>query len=167
MHKIWCWQDIFVEDDRRDDANLILRLERQELFAVNVVEKLADKFSLTGEERAELLPSGKQTRFTNRVHWAKSYLKQAELVSSTRRGYFVITDKGRAALANTSIVINNAFLEQFPGYQDFKNRTRDADVGSTSSLLELQESVTQPATPDETLREAHRKITATGNPPGK
>lgn len=130
---------------------------------VNVVEKLADKFRLTGEERAELLPSGKQTRFTNRVHWAKSYLKQAGLVSSTRRGYFVITDNGRAALANTSNVINNIFLEQFPGYQDFKNRTREAEAGLTSSLLELSlsESLAEPSTPDETLREAHRKITAT------
>jgi restriction system protein len=128
---------------------------------LNVVEKLADKFRLTSEERAELLPSGKQTRFTNRVHWAKSYLKQAGLVSSTRRGYFVITDNGRAALANSSNVINNAFLEQFPGYQDFKNRTREAEAGLTSSLLELSESLAEPSTPDEALREAHRKITAT------
>ncbi|SFN43301.1 restriction system protein [Nitrosospira briensis] len=127
----------------------------------SVVEKLADRFKLTGEERAELLPSGKQTRFTNRVHWAKSYLKQAGLVSSTRRGYFVITDKGRAALANTSNVINNAFLEQFPDYQDFKNRAREADIDLTSPLAEISESLAEPSTPDETLREAHRKITAT------
>jgi restriction system protein len=73
----------------------------------------------------------------------------------------VITDNGRAALANTSNVINNAFLEQFPGYQDFKNRTREAEAGLTSSLLELSESLAEPSTPDETLREAHRKITAT------
>ncbi|MBA4144073.1 MAG: restriction endonuclease [Nitrosospira sp.] len=127
----------------------------------NVVEKLADKFRLTGEERAELLPSGKQTRFTNRVHWAKSYLKQAGLVSGTRRGYFMITEKGRSALADTSSVINNAFLEQFPGYQEFKNRTREACPDSALSLLKIDVPVTEPATPDETLREAHNKITAT------
>ena len=40
----------------------------------NVVDLLADQFSLTEEERAHLLPSGKQTTFANRVHWAKSYL---------------------------------------------------------------------------------------------
>ena len=37
----------------------------------DVVEQLADKLNLTTEERAQLLPSGKQTRFANRVNWAK------------------------------------------------------------------------------------------------
>lgn len=127
----------------------------------NVAEKLAEKFQLTEEERTELLPSGKQTRFTNRVNWAKSYLKQAGLVSITRRGYFVITEKGREALADTSAKINNTFLEQFEGYQNFKNRTREVEPDSASSLAKLSEPVTEPSTPDETLREAYGKITAT------
>ena len=51
----------------------------QEVKIGHVVEELADKFALTTEERDELLPSGRQTRFANRVHWAKSHLKQAGL----------------------------------------------------------------------------------------
>lgn len=42
----------------------------------DVVDIAANKFGLTPEERAELLPSGKQTRFANRVNWAKSYLRK-------------------------------------------------------------------------------------------
>jgi restriction system protein len=38
----------------------------------DLVEKLAEKFALTPDERAALLPSGKQTLFSNRVHWAKT-----------------------------------------------------------------------------------------------
>jgi restriction system protein len=128
---------------------------------INVVEKLAESFKLTDEERSELLPSGKQTRFTNRVHWAKSYLKQAGLVSSSRRGYFVITERGRAALADPAIQINNTFLEQFEGYQDFKNRTKEVVSDSVPSVLQTSRSVVEQSTPDETLREAHNKITAT------
>jgi len=60
----------------------------------DVVKQLADKFGLTAEERAALLPSGKQTTFANRVHWAKSYLKQAGLVEITGRGQFRVTDRG-------------------------------------------------------------------------
>ena len=41
----------------------------------DVVEQLANKFDLTADERATLLPSGKQTTFANRVHWAKSYFR--------------------------------------------------------------------------------------------
>jgi restriction system protein len=63
----------------------------------DVVEQLSNKFGLTAEERAVLLPSGKQTTIANRVHWAKSYLKQAGLVEITRRGYFNITDHWWAA----------------------------------------------------------------------
>ena len=65
----------------------------------DVVELLANKLGLTAEERAAILPSGKQTRFANRVNWAKSYLKQGGLVEITGRGRFSITDRARHPLA--------------------------------------------------------------------
>jgi len=43
----------------------------------DAIESLADQFTLTDEERRELLPSGSQAVFDNRVGWARSYLKQA------------------------------------------------------------------------------------------
>lgn len=46
----------------------------------DVVERLADKFGLSSEDRSHLLPSGRQTNFANLVHWAKSYLGKAGLV---------------------------------------------------------------------------------------
>ena len=36
-------------------------------------EKIASSFNLSEEELVELLPSGAQTKFNNRVAWAKSY----------------------------------------------------------------------------------------------
>jgi restriction system protein len=54
--------------------------ETGEVKISDVVELLANDFQLTEEERSELLPSGKQTTFANRVHWAKSYLGKAGLV---------------------------------------------------------------------------------------
>lgn len=56
----------------------------------HAVEALADQFSLTTAERNELLPSGSQAVLNNRVGWARSYLKQAGLLSSPKRGFFVI-----------------------------------------------------------------------------
>ena len=76
----------------------------------DVVSQLADKFQLTEEERGELLPSGKQTTFSNRVHWAKTYLMKAGLVNATRRGHFVITQRGQQALNDNNAVINNQYL---------------------------------------------------------
>jgi restriction system protein len=66
-----------------------------EIRIADVVERLAEKLGLTPEERSQLLPSGKQTIFANRVHWAETYLGKAGLIESTRRGHFKITASGR------------------------------------------------------------------------
>ena len=57
----------------------VLRVAQSgEVKISDVVETLAEECHLTPDERAELLPSGKQTTFANRVHWAKSYLGKAD-----------------------------------------------------------------------------------------
>jgi hypothetical protein len=48
----------------------------------DVTQQLAQEFHLTSEERQQLLPSGTQTSFANRVGWAKSYLIQAGLLGN-------------------------------------------------------------------------------------
>jgi restriction system protein len=92
-----------------------------------VVDTVAGKLSLTPEERAELLPSGKQTIFSNRVHWAKTYLDKAGLVESTRRAHFKITPRGQQLLESRPARIDNTLLSQFEEFQQFKERsTKDA-----------------------------------------
>ena len=131
----------------------------------DTVDKLADQLGLTPEERAELLPSGKQTRFANRVNWAKAYLAKAGLVENTRRGYFRITPRGQAALADATATINNVYLDQFKEFQDFKAKVNEADgavSGSAAAPLQVFASFGAPVdieTPDEALRKAHAAIT--------
>ena len=62
-------------------------------------EILAKEFALTEEEREQLLPSGRQRTFSNRVAWASVYLRQAGLLSSPGRGRIQITEEGRTVLA--------------------------------------------------------------------
>ena len=68
--------------------------DKQEHSLQEAVDNLADYFKLTDEELRELLPSGQQAVFRNRAGWARSYIKQAGLLQSTRRGYFRITQRG-------------------------------------------------------------------------
>lgn len=131
----------------------------------DTVDKLADQLGLTPDERAELLPSGKQTRFANRVNWAKAYLAKAGLVENTRRGYFSITPRGQAALADAAATINNVYLDQFKEFQDFKAKANESDGGASGSTAAPQ-PVSAPygaqvdtETPDEALRKAHAAIT--------
>jgi len=75
----------------------------------DTVQTLANEFDLTEEERKELLPSGQQVIFNNRVGWARLYLVKAGLLEATRRGYFKITEQGHKALAQKPERIDKKF----------------------------------------------------------
>jgi restriction system protein len=120
----------------------------------DAVPTLANIFQLTDAERIELLPSGQQAVFHNRVAWANTYLKKAELLRSPRRGVFTITDRGKSVLAKDPPKIDLKLLEQFPEFLAFKAKSRT--VGEVDQV----QSTAPPAieTPLESLEAAYAKI---------
>jgi len=119
-------------------------------------EPLADHFSLTQDERQEMLPSKTQSRFRNRVQWSKIYLQRAGLLENVRRGYFQITDRGKEVLSSGIEKIDLSFLTQFPEYNEWRTskRTKKVDenkTGSNSDDLSVQ-------TPEEALETAMTQI---------
>ncbi|MEQ1767231.1 MAG: restriction endonuclease [Methylotenera sp.] len=126
--------------------------DRQEHSLYDAVNSLAIQFELTDEERQELLPSGKQTRFDNRVAWAKSYFKQAGLVENTRRGYFQISQRGLDLLKTNPKKINKKTLEQYPEFLEFQNVRKEVN--------EVQRSIDEPEkqTPEEQLENAYKVL---------
>jgi restriction system protein len=118
------------------------------------VEALAAEFELTDAERRELLPSGRQATFDNRVAWATTYLKKAGLLASTRRAHFRITDRGRAVLAENPERVDMKLLERFPEYREFRSRRNDGDDG-TSAVMD--EPPTE-QTPEEEIEAAYQRI---------
>lgn len=126
--------------------------KNQEVKLSHVTDLLAEQFNLSDEERAELLPSGRQAAFTNRVGWAKTYLVKAGLLESTRRGHFVITDLGREALGSNED-INNHYLKRFDNFNAFTKQKR-GDV----EKVEEANTTDGDATPDEVLRAAYKQI---------
>jgi restriction system protein len=120
----------------------------------DVTAVLAKKLGLADAETTEMLPSGKQTIFSNRVHWARTYMVQAKLLEATRRAHFRITERGRQILQTNPAKIDVQVLEQFPEFLDFKMRSREAQkspIPPTEAAPEV-EAVTKLATPDELLR---------------
>ena len=137
---------------------VLLSTPETEIRVGDVIDHLAEQFSLTQEERAQLLPSGAQTLFANRVHWAKTYLGKAGLIESTRRGYFKLTPAGKKVITNKPERIDNAFLSQFEAFERFRQRsepkaTQDEGVAQPPLSHQIQ-------TPDEVMRGAHRQIDA-------
>jgi restriction system protein len=99
-------------------------------------KRLADQLALSEEERKELLPSGAQPVFTNRVAWARSHLTMAGLLEKTGRGTFRITERGKQPLASNPSVINLRFLQQFPEYAAARNKTKDEAPTETAAAGE-------------------------------
>jgi restriction system protein len=120
------------------------------------VEMLANKFGLTTEERIELLPSGSQAVFNNRVGWARSYLKQAGLLTSPKRGFFTITEKGTELLATNPTRIDTSILEQYPEFIEFKNRRKDKAEGESEIESAFEQEST--LTPEDALAAAYNKL---------
>jgi len=128
----------------------------------DVIQQLVEQFELSEADRAEKLPSGKQSVLDNRVGWAKTYLVKAGLLEATRRSHVVITPRGIAALQQTDSKIDNQYLNQFAEFAEFKQSssgtesvTPDTKANKESTVLSnsLDES-----TPDETLRSAFKSI---------
>ena len=88
------------------------------------VNALAVEFEISPAELSERLPSGQQTIFDNRVAWACTFLKKSGLLESARRGVFSITEIGKQVLLRNPERIDNKFLEQFPGFVEFRQISR-------------------------------------------
>jgi restriction system protein len=124
-----------------------------------VLDQLAKKFELTDDELEQLLPSGGQPLFYNRVHWAKTYLSQAGLIRSTRRAHFQITERGEQTLRERPDKINVDYLTRFGEFKAFKDRARQSQKNATSGSTDIESQTATPApildtqdTPDEVLR---------------
>ena len=100
---------------------LQLAADGQEYSIRDAREKLADQFTLNPEEKSELLPSGRQPIFDNRVAWAKSYLQQAGVLEPTRRAHFQITERGKQVLSEQPSRIDIEYLERFPEFVEFRD----------------------------------------------
>jgi restriction system protein len=125
------------------------KYEPQKISAV--VEEISRELNLSEEERARLLPSGKQTVIANRVHWARSYLKQAGLLRNPKRGWFELTDLGKQIL-DSGDTVDAKYLEKFEPFQEFKNRFNAAESDDKD---EIETNHTD--TPDEDIQEALRR----------
>lgn len=79
------------------------------------VATLADEFGRSDAERQELLPSGRQTTFSNRVGWAITYLKKAGLLEATRRAHFRITPLWTTGAGGKSCGDRCEFLDSLSG----------------------------------------------------
>jgi restriction system protein len=94
--------------------------DKKEKSNQEIHDGLADFFKLPQEEINQLLPSGTQRIFYNRIGWAKTYLSNAMLITSPKRGYSEITERGLEVLKSNPERIDIKYLKQFSEFIKFK-----------------------------------------------
>ncbi len=128
---------------------LQLTADGKEHSLVEVRERLADQMGLTPSDLDEKIPSGSQSKYTNRVYWSAVYLAKAGALTRVRRGVVAVTERGRQLLSEHHPKINTKLLQQFPEFREFyKGESSDsgAPPSGTSSV-----SVVEEETPEERL----------------
>ena len=121
--------------------------DKQEYSKRQVTERLATEFKLNDKERRILLPSGKEELFANRVGWAGTYLKKANLIEQTRWGFFKITDRGIELLKQNPTKIDAKFLYAYKEFKDF--------ITPNQKIIEEEHT---PESPEEMLGTAYQNL---------
>ena len=120
----------------------------------DVTALLAEQLNLSSDDLAEMLPSGRQTVFKNRVGWAKTYLKKAGLLDSPARATIVITNAGKQVVADNPEKIDSKYLEQFPSFVDFASAPEPLDESNPAPAAPKPSDLT----PDDQLEDAYKEI---------
>lgn len=125
---------------------------REEHSLREVVDFLIKEFSISPEDGAIKIPSGSQPIFYNRVGWARTYLKQAGLLEQTRRSYLKITERGKSVLKEKDLQLDMKYLEKFPEYLEFRERTKPSDTMESTKVMTDK-------TPEEILGSVYDSLT--------
>ncbi len=133
---------------------LKLTEDGEERSLSNTIDVLSQQFGLTDEERRELLPSGRQAKFDNRVSWAKTYLVKTMLLESTGRGLFRITERGRQVLSENPERIDLRFLKRFPELAEFREGSKQETVEDLTDVPDEDSNLT----PEEILESSYQKM---------
>ena len=105
----------------------------------DVRERVASAEGLTDKDLQEMLPSGRQPAFTNRVAWALNYLLRAALVERVRRGVYRVADEGTRLLAKPPNRLDIRYLRRFPAFVASKKEAEkgpDKPSGTPEEALE-------------------------------
>ncbi len=129
----------------------------------DLIRQIATDVGLTEAERAQRIPSGSETVIASRVHWAKTFLKQAGLVEQPKRAMVQITPRGTALLAKNPEKIDSPLLLQFDEFRSFLARTKTGEVSiqmplPTAETAGAPELVVSAKTPEEQIAAASRAL---------
>ncbi|MCY4261636.1 MAG: hypothetical protein OXC91_15440, partial [Rhodobacteraceae bacterium] len=91
----------------------------------DVRHAVARSVNLTDDDLREMLPSGRQAVFTNRVSWAITHMERAGLLKRVRRGVYRVTHDGKGLLARNLSHIDMDMLKEYPAYATWRESAKE------------------------------------------
>lgn len=116
--------------------------------------EIGTKFKLTEDELSQMLPSGRQSVFDNRVGWCRTYLMKAELITSPVRARVMITGYGIKFLQTHEVICEDDLM-RIPSFASFKKGS--SSVYKTDAGKNI-DTISDEQTPQEVLEEAVEKL---------
>ncbi len=133
---------------------LLKRLADGEVHkAQDLYPLLADDLGLSEDDRNEVLSSGRQFKYRNRIDWARVHFKAAGVIEAPGRGLLQLTDRGHAVLAENPPDLNIKFLRRFPEFVAFQSRSSDTESPTPSTVPD-----TIGETPEEAVARLYQEL---------
>jgi len=131
---------------------LDIAADNQEHSVKETRDVIKTVMNLTPDDLKEMLPSGTQSKYDNRIAWAVSYFVQAKVLERPKRAFFKITERGRELHQKNYERIDVNILKKYPEFLEFhspKNHSHETHQENDTSAN---------ATPEEVLQQAYQSI---------
>ncbi len=106
-----------------------------------VCDLISQILKISEQQRTEPMPGG-SSRFENQVAWARFYLSKADYIDASKRGVWILTDKGRAA----SHFDEADSLEIFKQVQTLFRNDDTSDLATNSAVDDSEAVAPSPTT---------------------
>lgn len=127
-----------------------------EISASELRDRVAGSVKLSEKDLREMLPSGRQTTFGNRTAWTNVFLQRAGLIKKTGRGVYRATPTALQVLAERPLKIDMKFLERFPSYVDWRQRSAAGGFAKPAPTDPGARTAEVSATPEEQMGRSYQ-----------
>ena len=113
--------------------------------------RVAAAEALAPGDLREMLPSGRQSVFANRMSWVVLHMERASLLERVGRGIYRLTEQGEKLLVQASARIDRKTLRENPAYREWRDRVGKSSPEEDTGSVQADGS---PDTPEEVLEHA-------------
>lgn len=147
-----------LDDIRRPALQLLSELNKLTPIG-EVFELLAPRFHLSEEDLVEMLPSGTQRRWHNRVNWACYDLFRSGALDRPQKGKYQINGEGVKLLAEGPEILTRTYLrQQSNAFDAFLTPSGKTPPGGGSTLPKLIDEETPEEQIDSALGELRETL---------